>query len=392
MKYMVEHSCGHCVEHELFGPTRDRERKIEWMATIPCPECREKEAKEAAMAFAAERGLPELTGTQKQVDWALSLRNDMVDLMETEVKHLTAGVAKWDEILKDLALKAEEDPSVSEKLERKKELLEKHREQLKATEEALEAIYGVREAHWWIEHRSTSVSAIIAATKELAGQKKEAEIVAEAVSKMVIMEPEKKETGTVAVVLVDRERIAVTSEKDDVIRTTLKANGFSWDGGARAWTKAICEMTGEAKDLLPDTARILLEAGVPVKASREVKEAVESGSYEPECHRWIKVSSRDSKKLYIFKANGVSFPSGSKTTWEGGALISPTRWKEIREFAELNGYRITKRANELLSKAEAATVAVKPAAKTDEQVDAKEKLQAILESSRDILDDLKDED
>lgn len=49
-KYVVTHSCGHTQVHMLFGPTKDRERKLEWMATQPCTECwaaqkREEEAK-----------------------------------------------------------------------------------------------------------------------------------------------------------------------------------------------------------------------------------------------------------------------------------------------------------------------------------------------------------
>lgn len=48
-KYTVEHSCGHTQVHVLFGPTKDRERKLEWMATQPCTECwaAQKRAEEA---------------------------------------------------------------------------------------------------------------------------------------------------------------------------------------------------------------------------------------------------------------------------------------------------------------------------------------------------------
>ena len=48
-QYTVEHSCGHTQVHVLFGPTKDRERKLEWMATQPCTECwaAQKRAEEA---------------------------------------------------------------------------------------------------------------------------------------------------------------------------------------------------------------------------------------------------------------------------------------------------------------------------------------------------------
>lgn len=38
-KYTVKHSCGHTQTHDLFGPGKDRERKIAWLKTTVCKKC-----------------------------------------------------------------------------------------------------------------------------------------------------------------------------------------------------------------------------------------------------------------------------------------------------------------------------------------------------------------
>jgi len=86
-KYEVNYSCGHSAEIQLFGPTKARYRKIEWLEESGvCPECykAQKDAERAAATQkAAEEakssGLPELIGSEKQVAWAESIRNEALN-------------------------------------------------------------------------------------------------------------------------------------------------------------------------------------------------------------------------------------------------------------------------------------------------------------------------
>lgn len=80
-KYTVHHSCGHEEIHQLYGPGKERQRKIAWLATTPCTECyrgAQAEARTAANAQAAtanaQAGLPALTGSEKQIAWAEAIR------------------------------------------------------------------------------------------------------------------------------------------------------------------------------------------------------------------------------------------------------------------------------------------------------------------------------
>jgi len=47
-KYQVTYGCGHTGTVDLIGPTKQRENRLEWLATQLCPDCwKEKQAKEA---------------------------------------------------------------------------------------------------------------------------------------------------------------------------------------------------------------------------------------------------------------------------------------------------------------------------------------------------------
>ena len=63
MKYDVKMSCGHMETIQIFGKGEERERKVKWL---------EENGK----------NLPELTGTVKQVNWALRIRNRLIQDFE----------------------------------------------------------------------------------------------------------------------------------------------------------------------------------------------------------------------------------------------------------------------------------------------------------------------
>ena len=384
MKYMVAHSCGHDEEVCLYGNNRDRERKIQWLESIPCPACREAEAERKTQERTRELGLPDLKGTQRQTEWATVIRLSQLG----EIKNLADRKAERMPVLEERLASAEDE----ERIERRKKALENARAYLARLVEAIDGISGIQEASWWIDHRNASADGLIDAYEEYRGIERARAVEKEAELQMVTMEPEVKQTSTVVTLTaIGDSSVAIRCDRDEHIRLTLRANGFTWDRGLTAWLKPTTEKTGPLKDLAPDTARILLEAGVAVRTSPRCVEAVKSGDYEPECYLWVGRYSKDNSKLAIDKAAGIkNYPEGRETYSGKYVLVDPALWREIREFADLNGYRITRLAEEMLRKAEETTVTVKPAPKIDEGKE--DALKAILESPRDILDDLKEEE
>lgn len=107
MKYDVTFSCGHTCEVELFGPYKDRERKIKWYEEALCPECYRQQQLVRGKELAAKYSLPEITGvSDKQIAFAETLRaryltgdsiNDLIKLSEMlhelHTEHQTEFVA-----------------------------------------------------------------------------------------------------------------------------------------------------------------------------------------------------------------------------------------------------------------------------------------------------------
>lgn len=83
-KYNVDYSCGHSATLQLYGPEKDRTRKIDWLERSGlCKECfdAKREADFAARnaeAAAENAPLPALTGSEKQIAWAESIRRDAI--------------------------------------------------------------------------------------------------------------------------------------------------------------------------------------------------------------------------------------------------------------------------------------------------------------------------
>ena len=103
-KYDITYSCGHSATIQLYGKTEEREKKIKWLESEGfCPECYKKYQREEAARKAAEileaAGItfPELTGTEKQIEYAKNLRNAYIADEGKEI----IFYAENDKLLKD---------------------------------------------------------------------------------------------------------------------------------------------------------------------------------------------------------------------------------------------------------------------------------------------------
>jgi len=73
MKYQITHICGHTVETELFQEFGTRQRRMVQLEKLPCTACRAAANDTATDADGTM--LPLLTGSDKQIAWALTIRN-----------------------------------------------------------------------------------------------------------------------------------------------------------------------------------------------------------------------------------------------------------------------------------------------------------------------------
>lgn len=79
--------CGHegWVEVDYDRSATDREERAKYLFSLDCKECYKKKRSEAIKVenertakLAKERGYPELEGSEKQVAWATTIRNDFI--------------------------------------------------------------------------------------------------------------------------------------------------------------------------------------------------------------------------------------------------------------------------------------------------------------------------
>lgn len=149
--YEIEYKCGHTDRMQLYGPYKERNRKIEWYKeNVICPAGRaakQKEEAEQQKKADAESGLPSLSGSPKQIQWAVMLRKAYVDNLEDAF----------------VRMQTEESPDVIRTVSR-------------------QIVLGKQtEAKWWIDHRDMSALSILKGTCKLEGldsPKKRADFVA----------------------------------------------------------------------------------------------------------------------------------------------------------------------------------------------------------------------
>ena len=93
-KYTINHTCGHQVTVQLFGSYKDRERRIAYLETCECEECRKAKANAAAAEAKAARGLADLAGSEKQVAWANTIRENAYKCIDTLAQFANNDQAK----------------------------------------------------------------------------------------------------------------------------------------------------------------------------------------------------------------------------------------------------------------------------------------------------------
>ena len=106
-KYQIEYACGHTVTKELFGKIKDREHYIQWASTQECPECKQAKYNKKCQEMAEENNLPALSGSDKQVVWAVAIRQtfltNLQSLIDERMKKLEEeAIADQAEVLKFL--------------------------------------------------------------------------------------------------------------------------------------------------------------------------------------------------------------------------------------------------------------------------------------------------
>lgn len=380
--YYGTFSCGHEGRTNIIGPQKNREWIKEQRFKGLCPDCYKKkmeeereEANRKAEEKTKEMELPKLTGTEKQIAWAIKLRIKFIDEV-TEI--------------------------ADTREERYFKLHNKHSKRAQRYRETLNHIIETEtSSKFYIDNRIYDAIELIDKYKEEyenGFNKTDDDINKEELSNENVVKPtEVKHDGIAKVDYNTNDNTIIAEyEKDETFIEIVKSLNFKWQNGA--WRRKINEYTGTFQDRMAELGNELLKNGFIVSImDEEAKEKAINGTYKQECNRWIQV---DEDKLAIkwYENNSNIYNASRKlpsTKWKSSikaTVIDVSHFKEVEEFAEMYGFEYSKAATKLIdSYKEKIKGLSQVEVISKEKEPDKDGLQDILNSNREILDDLKED-
>lgn len=378
MQYKVKYDCGH---EGYINIIKGQEWKLDSKYLHYCPECYAKVRAEKRRIEAEERAnelekfkldqdlqLAELQGTEKQVKWAITIREQVIAFYK---KQLSLGR------LSDLASLG---------------VMDKFKYFLETETSAALYINNLR---------FVDTGDMYKILKNLQVKTVEEEELEEEIKDESTIVPENFNNKTAYVVeQVGVDRIKVSAgEKNEEIRLYLRSKGFRWEDNA--WYKTI--ETKYYKDNIIDriaqVANKLLSLGWAVSVIDDIaREKAINGNFSKEYTKFvIKYKENVVKFVWknqsdkIYKAS-IKLPKARWTSDEGyGTIVNIAYYKEIIDFSELYNFKITDEVMKMIETYKEKTSEVTVVKKVGTEKTGEEKLQEILSTSNEILEDLKDE-
>jgi hypothetical protein len=394
-KYDVTYKCGHVGTVELFGKSADREWKLAKMAEENCPDCAAEHAAQHRAEFNSENQMAELTGSEKQIAWADKIRY-------AKFSELQEIIAKKNAMAQNYAESGKISAADAEKVVNQNNAI-------------LNYLENQESAKFWIDNRDLTaysfaelaVKAIAEMpTVEPATETTESDEAADkaAAEAEAIVTPVEKTESTIPAITCTENAVMVKSEKNENLRQILKKHDFDYDYQKFCWVKKITETTGSAEERAAEIGNAALQNGFAICVYDEkIRQRAINADFTPECTNWVRV--RNSEKFKNTKyygwfsikwqgKNDVLYNAAkriSESRWDCGAMVVPIRqYREILDFAETMRFQITASAQNAISAfIEHEQKPVTPVMPT---ANGGNDITKILESSREVLDDLRDSD
>ncbi|EDZ3589442.1 hypothetical protein GOG43_17325 [Salmonella enterica subsp. enterica] len=357
-----------------------------------CDECRLKRQQaenNAAAALNASSGLPALKGTEKQIAWAESIRanimkafaplNDILDLEgEAAYQEFRTVVYSLDFRLRDffndlrygLCGYCDEKATGTgvSSAETNRSTIVSNDELVILARRFVRIIAEQDSASWWIDNRNSTMENLVISLRNLLINFNEAEDVAEKMARAeATLQPSEPVNMTVAEILpgVDTLNIVFPDKNAGFNHIVRDKFNMVWEPLSKQWQCRITEPLGTLTDYAAEIAHTLLQSGYIVLCmNNEIREKAINASFEPRYPRWISWgnNNKGEKLFHIHWTDSEmqeaelenlsgAFKAREKfirNTW----YVRPVHWAAVRDFADINGFRITSRAEKALNEAE----------------------------------------
>lgn len=346
--YYENYSCGHEGRINIIGPTKDRQWKADrHFDNNLCEECKKEKIKqenENSKQKSLELELPELEGTEKQVDWANTIRLEILDkIKDSDVYDFIA--------------------------------------------------MNETKASFWIDNRNIDIEKyykdnLDKKVKQLEDKEKIEEINAEA----TVYPLNQIHPGVVEIYPYKNE-IEIQYTKNEKFKKIVKSFGYRWD---YSWTKKTNGYTGPSEERAAEIGHKLLSEGFAIRIiDKKILSNAINGNYKPEITRWIKKdtengcfaiswSGRNDKLYRTAKSiNSAKYSNGK-------ILIKADYYNEIEDFANLCGFSFSEEALELLNYMKNLNKNIV----NTEYIEKNENksLEYILKTSNEVIIDLKEDE
>ncbi len=332
----------------------------------------------AGSAGEAPQKLPDLTGTEKQVAWATTLR--------------AAAVKEIREILQKMW---EAEAGAPKPL------------QHTARELQQAAAYGYElhtDARFWIENRleprKNLMFWFLKEYKEQAIAQMPEDVKAELLEERerLTVRPARAAKSGVVELAYKKGVLTARYVKDETFREIVKSKKFHWEG--TCWKRAITQYTGSAQNRAAELGNALLAAGFTVSFFDEAsKEKAVRGTYKPEQERWIAWDEELQKLTLIWNGKndllyGVSRKLPGARLEKGKIRVAVEFYREVLDFADRMGFSISKEARGQIDQRvqkEKRFEVRKVRRPQRKDIGDKERLKKTLVASGAIIEDLKDD-
>lgn len=379
--------CGCEGRVNIIGPSKNREWKREKAFSKECEKCYKEKLERAiekdnkrALELAKEMELPELKGTKKQVAWANAIRQKLIEKVSVFLEK-----GEWGNFNDEEKQRIEDINNISIILDY---IIDKEI----SSEFWIDNRYNIERGSLeflFKDYLNEALQTDEEAKEEII--KRDIELESTVSPKEVI------KTGVVEINLVENNsKINLVYQKDNDFIECVKSFGYRWNGN---WSRNITEITGSYIDRAAEIANALLNEGFSVRIyDPEIRQKAISGKFKREKERWILFNVVENK----FR---IKWEYGNKNLYNiirkipsskyknGQILIDVSNYEIVREFAELYNFEFTKKANEKITsyieKMKNVTT-VNPEKVRNIEVEEKG-LESILNSSREIIDDLLDD-
>lgn len=369
-------TCGKTFEVTAYKSNSREARKFEEWAEANITECRDCEQKRLAEKYAAENAMaakaaadkdwPELTGSEKQIAWANTIRE--------------AGMT---ELLRKLGL-AKKHTDYTGEMDRISDI-------------AVREMINNTKASWWIDNRNYIDSAFRALCRRIKENPEQFVITTAEENRLkdddtTVAEPDERKHEGIVEITVTEERVFAAYRKDDDFRTLVKNLEYHWDDISSKWIMKIGLRTGTAQERAAELGNKLLNAGfaIRIQDADTLRDAIE-GNYQPMTHRWI---ARREDDFYITWSFNHSFYDvarripGAKYS-KPGMLVPSREYEAVLDFAYAYGFRLTPGAQKLAEEMKNSSLKVNPSPARNAEYE-EHPVSDILNSSTEIIDDLKD--